>query len=90
MSGLEKLIEAVKQGDLNRVLALLELDDSLVNLRDESGAMPLHYATLEGHREIVRLLLQRGAEINSIDSRFGATPAVGNRISPRDGWIPGH
>ena len=27
------------------------------------------------HRQIVRLLLQRGADINSTDSQFGATPA---------------
>ena len=75
MSDLENLIEAVKQCDLERVSAILESDDRLVNLRDESGATPLHYATLNGHRQIVRLLLQRGADINSTDSQFGATPA---------------
>jgi ankyrin repeat protein len=28
--------------------------------------MPIHYAAVEGHREIVSLLLDRGADINSI------------------------
>lgn len=75
MSTFANLIEAVKQGDVERVRAILDPAEELVNQRDELGATPLHYATLNGHREIVRLLLERGAEINSRDSRFGATPA---------------
>jgi ankyrin repeat protein len=75
MSDLENLIDGVKQGDLERVRAVLASDDRLANQRDESGATPLHYATLNGHRQIVQLLLERGADINSRDSEFGATPA---------------
>jgi ankyrin repeat protein len=45
-----------------------------INERDEAGATVLHYATLDGLREIVQLLLDRGAEINSLDGQFGATP----------------
>jgi ankyrin repeat protein len=75
MSDLENMIEAVKQGDRESVRALLESDYRLANQRDESGATPLHNATLAGHRQIVQLLLERGADINSTDSRFGATPA---------------
>jgi len=75
MSDLEKMIEAVKQGDRESVRAILESDGSLVNQRDDSGATPLHYATINGQRQIVQLLLERGADINSTDSRFGATPA---------------
>ena len=44
--------------------------------RDEFGATALHHATLNGHREVIRLLLERGAEINSGDSVFGATPTA--------------
>jgi len=54
MSDLENMIEAVKQGDRESVRALLESDNRLANQRDESGAMPLHYATLAGHRQIVQ------------------------------------
>src|SRR5262245_63241815 len=74
MSELANLIEAVKQGDLESVRTMLDANDEIVNQRDESGATPLHYATLNGHRQIVRLLLERGAEINIADSQFGATP----------------
>jgi len=58
----ENLIEAAKQGDLERVKGILETDDRLANLRDESGATPLHYAAMNGHRQIVQLLLERGAD----------------------------
>jgi ankyrin repeat protein len=75
MSDLEDLIEAVKHGDVEHVSRILESDPQLANRHDESGATPLHYATLQGHRPIVRLLLTRGADINGIDRRFGATPA---------------
>jgi hypothetical protein len=75
MSDSENLIEAAKQGDLERVKGILETDDGLANVRDEAGATPLHYAAIHGHRQIVQLLLEQGADINSRDSQFGATPA---------------
>ena len=75
MSASENLIEAAKQGDLERVKGILETDGRLANLSDEAGATPLHYAAIHGHRQIVQLLLERGADINSRDGRFGATPA---------------
>lgn len=74
MSALENLADAAKQGDLERVKGIIETDAGLANLRDESGATPLHYAAIHGHRQIVRLLLERGADINATDSRFCATP----------------
>ena len=69
------IIERVKTNDLESVIQLLEADSSLINHRDEVGATPLHYAALLGHREILKLLLRHGADINARDSRYGATPA---------------
>jgi len=63
--------------------------ENLANLKDESGATPLHYAAIHGHRQIVRLLLERGADINATDSRFGANPAGWAIEYLRDGWVPG-
>jgi ankyrin repeat protein len=75
MSDVSKLIEAVEQGDLQRVAAILDTRGELVNQRDEAGSTPLLYAALRGHREVVWLLLERGAEVNATDSQFGATPS---------------
>lgn len=75
MNDLAKLIEAVQQGDADRVTTLLDANDALARQRDKSGATPLHYAALDGQHEIARLLIERGADINSPDGEFGATPA---------------
>jgi ankyrin repeat protein len=75
MSDLHKLTKAIELRDLNQVRAILEKHGELVHQRDEIGATPLHYAAFEGNREIARLLLDKGAEINSRDGKFGATPA---------------
>lgn len=74
MSNLDKLIRAVKLRDVDQVRAILDKNGALVHERDETGATVLHYAAFEGLREIVQLLLEKGAEINSRDGQFGATP----------------
>ena len=74
MSDLANLMEAVQQERPDRVRAILDADSELVNQRDESGATPLHYAAFNGQRQMVQLLLERGANINSTDDKFGATP----------------
>jgi len=75
MSNLEKLTNAIKLRDIDEIKTILYQDDNLVNAYDETGATALHYAAFDGLREIVQLLLDRGAEINSRDRQFGATPA---------------
>jgi Ankyrin repeats (3 copies) len=75
MSDLDKLIEAMKLRDVDQVRTILDEHGELVYERDETGATALHYAAFDGLREIVQLLLDRGAEINSRDGQFGATPA---------------
>ena len=75
MDHTDKLIKAIKLRDANQVRRILDEHGELVHARDEAGATALHYATFDGLREIAQLLLDRGAEINSRDSQFGATPA---------------
>lgn len=38
-----------------------------VGLKDENGRTPLHLAAGEGHIEVIKLLISKGANINSID-----------------------
>jgi hypothetical protein len=75
MTALDNLIAAAKRGNMEHVNSILDADNSLVNQKDESGATPLHYAAIHGHTHIVRLLVERGANVNSTDDRYGATPA---------------
>ena len=46
---------------------------SLVNFRDYDRRTPLHIASSEGHLEICKLLVKRGAKINRSD-RWGLAP----------------
>jgi ankyrin repeat protein len=75
MNDLKKLIEAAKTGALEDVRDVLHTHAELIHRRDEEGATALHYAALGGHREIVQLLIQHGADVNALDGSFGATPA---------------
>ena len=52
-------------GNAGRVRELLDLDPSLVNQSSEDGSgTPLAHAAARGHLEVVRLLLERGADPN--------------------------
>ncbi len=72
MSGFEKLIEAAKRGAVDDVKVILHSHPEWVNNRDELGATALHHAAFGGHRPVVRLLVQQGADINAPDAEFGA------------------
>lgn len=66
-----RLHYAAKDGDMTCLQVLLR-DPSLraeINARDESGDAPLHHAALAGHLEAVRFLLDKGADINSVNTR---------------------
>ncbi len=65
---------AVRAADTARVRRILATDPALARAKDEEGATALHYAAEGGRREMVRLLLEKGAPINARDDRFGATP----------------
>jgi ankyrin repeat protein len=69
------LFSAVASGNAGRVRELLASDPGAASAKDTEGATPLHYATLNGRREISELLLQYGADVNARDGRFNATPA---------------
>ncbi|CAG9861802.1 unnamed protein product [Phyllotreta striolata] len=61
------LHEAVRKNDLKIVkefVEVLQQEEMSVNLVDQNGYTPLHIATLHGYKEIVTLLLEKGANIN--------------------------
>lgn len=75
MSDFKDFLRAAEHGQLDIVVAALDAHPEFLHQRDDIGATALHYAAFGGHRETVRLLAERGADINARDSKFGGTPA---------------
>src|SRR5919201_2887491 len=59
------VFEAAALGRTDRVGELLDSDPSLANAWAEDGFQPLGLASFFGHAEAARLLVERGAEVNS-------------------------
>jgi ankyrin repeat protein len=59
------VFEAAAAGRAERLRELLDEDPSLANAWAEDGFQPLGLASFFGHPEAARLLVERGAEVNS-------------------------
>ncbi|HXI38918.1 MAG TPA: ankyrin repeat domain-containing protein [Bryobacteraceae bacterium] len=68
----EDLLAAVRKGDAARVKALLA-QGADVNAKSPYGATGLFFAADRGNVEIIRILLDHGANVNVKDTFYGAT-----------------
>ncbi|KAI5071736.1 hypothetical protein GOP47_0013987 [Adiantum capillus-veneris] len=68
-----ELLYLAHQGLVSHVDALLSEGVVLVNFADFDGRTALHIAACEGHLDVVRLLVSKGADVNARD-RWGSTP----------------
>jgi len=66
---------AIEAGDLSSAQQMLVADPDLVHASNKEGATALHVAAFHGHRRLIDLLCDAGADLNARDRRFGATPA---------------
>ncbi len=65
---------AVAQGDLENTRRMIENIPELIHQKDkDSGATPLHITVANGHLEIVRFLLSKGASVD-VKNKQGETP----------------
>ena len=71
-SRLDQFFAAIEARDIGAVRALLAADPSLARERHSSGSTPLHEVV--AHPELVRLLLDHGADPNARDVGDNATP----------------
>jgi len=80
--GAERLWAAAKAGDL--VAVAKELDAGVdVNAATAYQTTALSFASDRGHTDVVRLLLERGANPNVKDSFYGMSPLTGAQMRKR-------
>lgn len=72
-AGLTDIKTAVTNGDLTLVRSMIEGDRSLLEFKIDSIFTPLNMASYVGKTDIVKYLLEKGADINTKD-REGSTP----------------
>ena len=62
----EQLIDACDKGDLERAVFWIK-SGADVNYCDDLGAYPLFYACQRKHRNVIKYLLENGADINAVN-----------------------
>ncbi len=65
--------EATKEGNIVFVRRGLSKGAD-INAKDDDGFTPLHWTAIKGHKEIVELLIDNGANVNPKGDEFGMTP----------------
>ena len=74
----EEMIDAADQGRIEDVKSLLNDESVDINEKDRSpGSTALHWASYKGHRDVVELLLENGADIEARRSNWlNCTPLI--------------
>ena len=70
----EPILKAAASGDVSKITELLAKDPKLANAKDPNDdKTPLHYAAAEGQLDAVKLLIEKGADVNA-KAKNGFTP----------------
>ncbi|MDH4227644.1 MAG: ankyrin repeat domain-containing protein [Deltaproteobacteria bacterium] len=69
------LIDAARSGNTSMIYALAALGAD-VNAKDKNGYTPLHHAMNRGDDEVVKFLIEKGADVNAKASSDGKTPLL--------------
>ena len=67
------IFKACEAGDVGSVREFLGVDATLANAIETGRIRPLHVAATEGHKVIVNLLVNAGADVNAAN-QWGVTP----------------
>ncbi|MCF6766730.1 ankyrin repeat domain-containing protein [Thiotrichales bacterium 19S3-7] len=59
----KELLDAITGEKADTVKILLELPETDVNYQDEDDMTALHYAAMSNNSEIIRQLLEKGADV---------------------------
>ena len=74
MSTVPLLHTLAQQGDLTRIRGLLDDGEAQATVTDAEGITALHWAAMNMHIDVCKLLLERGAEVDAVGGQLTATP----------------
>lgn len=80
----ESLFAAVVEGDVEKVVALVNTLGCDVNLRNEGGMTALHYAADRGNLVLVKLLVEHNADVNIRDNEDQSPLAIAEICDHQD------
>lgn len=84
LEGMTSLMHMINQGNVPVIEALLDCRATL-DQRDSSGATPLHFAAMNAKVDVVKLLLDRGAEPSDVNhAGFSPWMVVGELLPMPD------
>lgn len=67
------LLDAARKGDLKRIQKLLD-SGADINQRDNTGFTALHWAAMTNKQDVVKLLIQKKADINAREFQYQLSP----------------
>jgi ankyrin repeat protein len=67
----EPVVEAAKNGDLETVRTILARDPSKLDATDENKYTALHWACMRAHWDVVKYLIEEGADLNVVGGDGG-------------------
>jgi ankyrin repeat protein len=76
MSTVQTIFAAIRNNDLVAVSTAVKADPSVLDARDERGSTPLVLAGYLNHPEAVKLLVESGADVNTVGSTGTALMGV--------------
>jgi ankyrin repeat protein len=59
----QDVFQVIREGDVEKLKILLEKNPALVNAPHPFGFYPIHLAAMSGRRELIELLIEKGADV---------------------------
>ncbi len=75
-----QLIKAVKENDTEKAKTLISTDQTLINKKDNNDETPLMIAARNGNIELVKFLIEHGADINITKGKIKKELGYGGKI----------
>ena len=70
----ESLLQAASSGNISDVQIYVRRDPASVQRPAENGMLPIHLAAMHGRGEVIRILLEAGADVDTPQAQTGGKP----------------